>query len=40
MEFTLATAAIVFGAIFVVELPDKTFVATLVLATRFKPLFV
>ena len=40
MELTLATAAIVFGAIFIVELPDKTFIATLVLATRFKPLFV
>ena len=40
MEFTLATAAIVFGAIFLVELPDKTFIATLVLATRFRPLFV
>ena len=26
-----------FGAIFVVELPDKTFVAALVLATRYKP---
>ena len=40
MDFTLATAAIVFAAIFFVELPDKTFVATLVLATRFRPLFV
>ena len=40
MDFTFATAAIVFGAIFFVELPDKTFVATLVLATRFRPLFV
>ena len=38
MEFGLATAAIVFGAIFLVELPDKTFIATLVLATRFRPL--
>ena len=36
----LATVAIVFGAIFLVELPDKTFIATLVLATRFRPLFV
>ena len=27
-----------FGAIFLVELPDKTFVAALVLATRYKPL--
>lgn len=40
MEFTIVTAAIVFGAIFLVELPDKTFIATLVLATRFRPLFV
>lgn len=40
MELDLATAAIVFGAIFLVELPDKTFIATLVLATRFQPLFV
>ncbi|MGH3497917.1 MAG: TMEM165/GDT1 family protein [Nocardioidaceae bacterium] len=32
--------AAVFGAIFVVELPDKTFVATLVLATRYRPLAV
>src|SRR6478609_2024872 len=40
MEFNLVTAAIVFAAIFVVELPDKTFIATLVLATRFRPLFV
>lgn len=34
------TAAIVFAAIFPVELPDKTFVATLVLATRYRPLLV
>ena len=40
MDFDLATMAIVFGAIFVVELPDKTFVATLVLATRYRPIFV
>jgi Ca2+/H+ antiporter, TMEM165/GDT1 family len=40
MDFDLATMAIVFGAIFLVELPDKTFIATLVLATRFRPLFV
>ena len=40
MELDLATIAIVFAAIFVVELPDKTFIATLVLATRFRPLFV
>src|SRR5690242_10807384 len=40
MELDIVTAAIVFGAIFIVELPDKTFIATLVLATRFRPLFV
>ena len=34
------TAAIAFGSIFVIELPDKTFVATLVMATRFRPLLV
>jgi putative Ca2+/H+ antiporter (TMEM165/GDT1 family) len=32
--------AVAFGTIFVVELPDKTFLATLVLATRYRPLFV
>jgi putative Ca2+/H+ antiporter (TMEM165/GDT1 family) len=32
--------AVTFGAIFVVELPDKTFLVTLVLATRYRPLFV
>lgn len=32
--------AIAFGAIFVVELPDKTFIAALVLSTRYKPLAV
>ena len=37
---SLAVIAIAFGAIFVVELPDKTFVATLVLATRFRHLWV
>src|SRR6476661_7721934 len=40
MDLDLATIAIVFAAIFVVELPDKTFIATLVLATRFRPLYV
>jgi len=35
-----AVIAIVFGAIFVVELPDKTFIATLVLSTRYRPLAV
>jgi len=36
----LAVVALTFGAIFVVELPDKTFIATLVLSTRFRPLLV
>jgi len=36
----LAVIAIVFVAIFVVELPDKTFIAALVLSTRYKPLAV
>ena len=40
MGFSIATAAVVFGLIFLVELPDKTFVATLVLSTRFRPLLV
>ena len=33
----LAVIAITFGAIFIVELPDKTFIAALVLSTRYKP---
>ena len=36
----LTVIAIVFGAIFLVELPDKTFIATLVMSTRFRPLLV
>jgi len=36
----LTTVAVVFGLIFVVELPDKTFIATLVMSTRFRPLLV
>ncbi len=36
----LAAFALTFGAIFVVELPDKTFIAALVLSTRYKPLAV
>jgi len=32
--------ALTFGAIFVVELPDKTFLATLVMSTKMRPLFV
>ena len=35
-----AVIAIVFGAIFLVELPDKTFIAALVLSTRYRPLLV
>ena len=34
----LAVAATAFALIFPVELPDKTFVASLVLATRYRPL--
>ena len=33
----LAVIAVSFGTIFLVELPDKTFVAALVLATRYQP---
>jgi Ca2+/H+ antiporter, TMEM165/GDT1 family len=36
----LVVVALAFGAIFVVELPDKTFIATLVLSTRFRPVLV
>ncbi|WP_182525205.1 TMEM165/GDT1 family protein [Nocardioides dongkuii] len=36
----LAAVALTFGAIFLVELPDKTFLATLVLATRYRPVLV
>jgi putative Ca2+/H+ antiporter (TMEM165/GDT1 family) len=36
----LAVIALTFGAIFVVELPDKTFIATLVLSTRYRPALV
>ena len=36
----LALVAIAFGTIFVVELPDKTFIAALVLSTRYRPLAV
>jgi putative Ca2+/H+ antiporter (TMEM165/GDT1 family) len=35
---SIATAATAFLLIFPVELPDKTFIATLVLATRYRPL--
>jgi putative Ca2+/H+ antiporter (TMEM165/GDT1 family) len=36
----LAALFLTFGAIFVVELPDKTFLATLVLSTKYRPLLV
>jgi putative Ca2+/H+ antiporter (TMEM165/GDT1 family) len=36
----LVVIGLTFAAIFVVELPDKTFIATLVLSTKFRPLFV
>ncbi len=36
----LVALATAFGTIFVVELPDKTFIATLVLSTRYRPLAV
>ncbi len=38
MDF--AVFALTFAAIFVVELPDKTFIAALVLSTRYRPLAV
>ncbi len=36
----LAALALTFAAIFVVELPDKTFLATLVLSTKYRPVLV
>ena len=36
----LTALVLTFGAIFVVELPDKTFLATLVLATKYRPVLV
>jgi len=36
----LAVIGITFGAIFLVELPDKTFITALVLSTRYRPLLV
>jgi len=36
----LGILAATFGAIFIVELPDKTFIAALVLSTRYRPLAV
>jgi Ca2+/H+ antiporter, TMEM165/GDT1 family len=38
MSFDLRLFATVFGVIFVAELPDKTALAALLLATRYKPL--
>ena len=40
MSLDLAALFLTFGAIFVVELPDKTFLATLVLATKYRPILV
>jgi putative Ca2+/H+ antiporter (TMEM165/GDT1 family) len=37
---SLAVAAITFGVVFLAELPDKSMVASLVLGTRFRPLYV
>jgi len=36
----LALALTIFATLFLVELPDKTFIATLVLATKYRPLYV
>ena len=36
----LVVIAVTFAAIFVVELPDKTFIATLVLSTKYRPALV
>ena len=36
----LSVIALTFGAIFLVELPDKTFIAALVLSTRYRGVFV
>jgi putative Ca2+/H+ antiporter (TMEM165/GDT1 family) len=40
VSLDLAALFLTFGAIFVVELPDKTFLATLVLSTRYRPILV
>ena len=40
VSLDLAALLLTFGAIFVVELPDKTFLATLVLSTRYRPILV
>jgi len=40
VSLDLAALVLTFGAIFVVELPDKTFLATMVLSTRYRPILV
>jgi putative Ca2+/H+ antiporter (TMEM165/GDT1 family) len=40
VSLDLAALVLTFGAIFVVELPDKTFLATLVLSTKYRPILV
>jgi putative Ca2+/H+ antiporter (TMEM165/GDT1 family) len=40
VSIDVAALLLTFGAIFVVELPDKTFLATLVLSTRYRPVLV
>jgi putative Ca2+/H+ antiporter (TMEM165/GDT1 family) len=40
VNLDLAALFLTFGAIFVVELPDKTFLATLVLSTKYRPILV
>jgi Ca2+/H+ antiporter, TMEM165/GDT1 family len=40
VSLDLAALFLTFGAIFIVELPDKTFLATLVLATKYRPFLV
>ncbi|HZV25987.1 MAG TPA: TMEM165/GDT1 family protein [Acidothermaceae bacterium] len=37
---SLAVAAIAFGVVFLAELPDKSMIASLVLGSRFRPLYV
>jgi putative Ca2+/H+ antiporter (TMEM165/GDT1 family) len=37
---SLAVAAIAFGVVFLAELPDKSMIASLVLSTRYRPLYV
>ena len=40
MNLDLAALLLTFAAVFVVELPDKTFLATLVLSTKYRPVLV